>query len=90
MFSISLLFSLEAHSRPSKQRAYGAKSQNRKPLPEGGHCSLLHVNTSIFCHANDLVGCDLMCVHEILCRFPICIPTPREVENRLLEHLFPG
>ena len=42
-----LLFSLEAHSRPSKQEAYSAKRQNRKPLPEGGQlqvrCSHLHM-----------------------------------------------
>ena len=46
-------------------------------------------HASIFCHTNDLVGCDFLCVHEILYRFLICIPTPREVENTLLEYLFP-
>ena len=45
-------------------------------------------HSSIFCHTTDLVGCDLLCVHEILYRFVICIPTPREVENTLLEYFF--
>ena len=75
VFYLYLLFPLEAHSRPFNQRADGAKRQSRKPLPEGGyllvHCSHLHVNASILCHANDWVSCDLMCVHEILCRLPI-------------------
>ena len=47
------------------------------------------IHASIFCHTNDLVGCDLLCVHKILYRVLIHIPTPREVENTFLEYLFP-
>ena len=77
MFSIYIYSSPYWLTADHPSSEHGAKHQNRKPLPERGRLRVrsihLLVNASIFRHAKNLEGCDLMCVHEILCRFPIRI-----------------